>query len=273
MDTVIAITWGIFCQEMRKVRVVMGYILGLGILAGELNTFLRYVAASGESVNLLETFIVTEHSGSGVKFLVLGYLLIVASAPFIKADTCLVLYRSSRKAWNAAALFYILMQAFLYVLFLAGICVAVSCPLGFAGKEWSNAVYMLAADDSGMLAMQYGVAFRCGRMVQNMTVLQAFGLTYLYLFSYLALLGVTFYLCNLVFRGFLGLLAVAAVHLGNYFLPVYPLQSPCPGYYVDGGYGHWLPLCRYLILNLLLAVVSFWAVKRVDMLSEAEGEG
>lgn len=273
MDKVTVITWGIFCQEMRKVRVVMGYMLGLGILAGELNTFLRYVANSGESVNLIETFIVTEHSGSGAKFFVLGYLLIVASAPFIKADTCLVLYRSSRKAWNAAALFYILMQAFLYVLFLAGICVAVSCPLGFAGKEWSDAIYMLAADDSGMLIMRYGAAFRCELMMQNMTVLQAFGITYLYLFSYLALLGVTFYLCNLVLRGFWGLLAVAAVHLGNYFLPVYPLQSPCPGYYVDGGNGYWLPLCRYLILILLFAVVSFLAVKKVDMLSGVEGEG
>lgn len=273
MNKVIAITWGIFCQEMRKVRVIMGYILGLGIMAGELNAFLRYVAASGESVNLLETFIVAEHSGSTAKFLVLGYLLIVASAPFIKADTCFVLYRSGRKAWNAGAFFYILLQALLYVLFLSGICTVVSCPLGFAGKEWSNPVQMLAAEDSGMLAMQYGVAFGCGRMLQNMSVLQAFVLTYLYLFSYLVLLGVTFYLCNLVCRGFWGLLAVAVVHLGNYFLPVYPLQSPCPGYYVDGGYGHWLPLFRYLILIWLFAVVSFWAVKRVDILSGAEGEG
>lgn len=273
MDKVIAITWGIFCQEMRKVRVIMGYILGLGILAVELNVFLRYVTASGEAVNLLETFIVTEHSGSSAQFLVLGYLLIAASAPFIRADTCFVLYRSSRKAWNAGALLYILMQAFLYVLFLAGICAAVSCPMGFVGKEWSNPAHILASDDSGILAMRYGVFFGCDRMIQNMTVFQAFGITCLYLFCYLALLGVAFYLCNLVFRGIWGLLAVAAIHLGNYFLPVYPLQRPCPGYFVDSGNGQWLPLGRYLFLILLFVVLSFSAVKRVDMLSEAEGEG
>lgn len=270
MDKVIAITRGIFCQEMRRVRVFMGYILGLAILAGELNAFLQYAAASGESVNLLESFVVTEHSGTIVQFLVVGYLLVIASAPFIKADTYLVLYRCSRRIWNVGALLYILLQAFLYVLFLAGICAVVSCPVGILGKEWSNPVHMLISDDSGMLAMRYGVTFRCGRMVHNMTAPEAFGITFLYLFGYLVFLGVLYYLCNLVLQSFWGLIAVAAAHLGNYFLPYYPIRRPCPGYFADGGSGQWMPLGCYLAFILILAVGSFLAVKKVDMLSRAE---
>lgn len=270
MIKALSITRGIFCQEMRKVRVHMGYILGLAILAGELNAFLRYAAASGESVNLLESFVVTEHSGMTVQFLVLGYLLVVASAPFIKADTYLVLYRCSRRIWNVGVLLYILLQAFLYVLFLAGICAVVSCPVGILGKKWSNPVYMLICDDSDMLAMRYGIAFRCGRMVQNMTVPKAFGITFLYLFGYLVFLGVLYYLCNLVLKSFWGLIAVAAAHLGNYFLPYYPIRRPCPGYFADGRSGQWMPFCCYLAFILILSVVSFLAVKRVDMLSRAE---
>lgn len=273
MYKAIAVTRGIFSQEMRKARVLMGYVLGIAVLAGELNAFLGYVAAGGEPVNILETFIVAEHTRSGAQFLLLGYLLVIASAPFIRADTHLVLYRSSRRIWNGGAILYVLLQAFLYVLFLAGVCVAVSCPVGFLGNTWSRPVHMLAIDSYSMLAVRYGVDFSCRGMMQSMTVPQAFGITFLYLFGYLVFLGVLFYLCNLALRSFWGLVAVAGIHLGGYFLPFYLVQSPRPGYYVDGGNGHWMPLCRYLVFIVICVAISFWAVKRIDMLSGTEGEG
>ena len=266
----IAVAGGIFSQEMRRVRVCMGYIFGLAVLAGELNAFLRYVDASGEAVNVLEAFIVAEHTGSIFQCLVLGYLLIIAAAPFIKADTYLVLYRSGRRGWNAGALFYILLQSFLYVFLLAGVCVAVSFPMGFFGELWSGPVHMLTLDESGMLAQRYMVTFCCTEMMKNMTVPQAFGITFLYLSVYLDMLGVIYYLCNLAFKGFWGLIAAATVHLGSYFLPYQPIPRPYPGYFADGGSGLWMPLGGYLALTLIFAVISFWAVKRVDMLLKSE---
>ena len=266
MSKAIAIAGGIFCQEMRGVRVCMGYILGLAALAGGLNAFLRYVDVSGEAVNVLEAFIVAEHTGSVFQCLVLGYLLIIASAPFVKADTYFVLYRSGRGIWNAGALFYILLQSFLYVFLLAGVCVAVSFPAGFLGESWSIPVHMLTLDESGMLAQRYMIAFRYTKMMKNMTVPKAFGITFAYLSVYLVLLGVVYYLCNLVFKSFWGLIAIAAVHLGNYFLPCQPIPRPYPGYYADGGSGLWTPLCLYLALALIFGAISFWVVKRVDML-------
>lgn len=266
----IAVAGGIFCQELRRARVYMGYVLGLAALAGGLNAFLKYAAASGEAVNVFEAFIVAEHTGSVFQCLVLGYLLIIASAPFIRADTCLVLYRSGRRGWNAGALFYILLQTFLYVFFLAGACAAVSCPVGFLGKAWSSPVRMLTLDDTGMLARRYMVTFRCPGMVKNMTAVQAFGTTFMYLYVYLVLLGVVYYLCNLALKGFWGLIAVASVHLGSYFLPHQPIPRPYPGHFADGGNGLWMPFGSYLALVLIFAAISFWAVKRVDMLLRME---
>lgn len=239
-------------------------------LAGGLNSFFRYAAASGEAVNVLEAFIVAEHTGSIFQCLVLGYLLITASAPFIRADTCFVLYRSSRRGWNAGALFYILLQSLLYVFLLAGVCMAVSCPVGFLGESWSNPVHMLTLDDTGILAQRYMASFRCPGMVQNMTALQAFGITLLYLAAYFVLLGVIYYLCNLVFKGFWGLIAVATVRLGSYFLPNQPIPRPYPGHYVGDGDGLWMPLWLYLSLALIFAAISFLAVERVDMLLRVE---
>ena len=266
----IAVAGGIFRQEMRRIRVCMGYMLGLATLAGGLNAFLRYVTASGEAVNVLEAFVVVEHNGSVFQCLVLGYLLIIASAPFIKADTCLALYRSGRRGWNAGALFYILLQSFLYVFLLAGVCVAVSFPVGVVGESWSGPVHMLTLDESGMLAQRYRVAFRYTGMMVSMTVPQAFGITLLCLSAYFVLLGVIYYLCNLAFRGFWGLISAATVHLGGYFLPCQPIPRPYPGYYADGGNGLWTPFGGYLALVLIFAAISFWAVKRVDMLLSVE---
>lgn len=266
----IAVAGGIFRQEMRRVRVCMGYILGLAALAGGLDAFLRYVDASGEVVNVLEAFIVSGHTSSIFQCMVLGYLLVIASAPFTKADTYLVLYRSSRRGWNAGAIFYILLQSFLYVLLLAGVCVAVSLPVGFFGESWSGPAHMLTLDESGMLARRFRVIFRCTEMMKNMTVPQAFGITVLYLSVYLDMLGVIYYFCNLAFKGFWGLIAAATVHLGSYFLPYQPIPRPYPGYFADGGNGLWMPLGGYLALTLVFVAVSFWAVKRVDMLLRAE---
>ena len=65
---------------------------------------------------------------------------------------------------------------------------------------------------------------------------------------------------------------MATVHLGGYFLSCHPIPRPYPGQYADGGNGVWMLFGGYLVLALVFAAISFWAVKRVDMLSSVEEE-
>ena len=91
MRKAIMITKGILRQELGSVRVMMGYLLGVTFLALSLNDFLAYAVDMKEPVNIFEAFIVTENQGTAGRFWILGYLLVIADAPFVKGNTYILL--------------------------------------------------------------------------------------------------------------------------------------------------------------------------------------
>ena len=275
---------GMLRQESRYIRVIMGYLLGIAILGWHIHDFLGYVLATGEPVNIWEAFVVMEQSDSGILFLPIGYFLVIADAPFIRPNTYLMLYRSGRREWNMGMLTYILVQAFLYVIGVAGITVAVSSFIGFHGRIWSSPVYMLTRDYGSHLAAQYHVSFPWVEMMKAMTPLQAFVVTVLYLFSYIVFLGALLYVCNLAFHGCWGMMIAAGVHLlgyifkldGDAFMAIGKYSLLCcavPGYFVDRTARYWGPPCMFWGAVIGMAGLSLWLVRKVDFQAAAEGEG
>ena len=249
----------------------MGYMLGLTFLALGLNDFLGYVMDMKAPVNICEAFIVTESQSQANMFWVLGYLLVVADAPFVKANTYITLYRSGRRTWNMGMLFYVIVQAFLYTMCFAVVSVAVSIPFGFFGRIWSSPVYMLATGTSSAIAEKHNVYFSGVAMMQHMSVLQAFGITFLYMLCYLAFIGVLLYVISLVLGSFWGLTAVVVAHLGGRFVSFLTKLPRCPVSYVDGAGSHWRYPCIFLAFILIMTVVSLFAVGRVDIQARTKG--
>ncbi len=272
MSKVILITMGMLRQEVRSVRVIMGYLLGMTLLAMGLHDFLRYAAQFKEPVNMLEAFIVTENQSMAGSFWVTGYLLVIADAPFVKPNTCTILYRSGRHAWSMGMVFYVLAQAFLYTACFAAISVVVSIPYGFSGQLWSSPVYMLATNTSEAIAGKYNLTFEGMAMMKHMTVLQAFGITFIYMLCYLAFIGVLLYACSLVRGGFWGLAAVAAVHLGGVFISLFAAMPWYPVHSIDGAGSHWRYPCIFLGLILMMTAVSLCVIGRVDISARTGGD-
>ncbi|MCM1373682.1 MAG: hypothetical protein NC245_01160 [Muribaculum sp.] len=271
MSKVMIIARGIMGQEMRSIRVIMGYLLGLTFLALGLYDFMRYIAEIGEPVNIGEAFIVTANHGMAGRFWILGYLLIIADAPFVKGNTYMLLYRSGRRAWNMGMLLYVFLQALWYTVCFAAVSALVSIPHGFSGGLWSSPVYLLAKGETSAIAEKYQVYFDGVSMMRHMTVPQAFGITFLYVLCYFVLLGVLLYVCNLVVGGFWGLAAVAVVHLGGISISFLARGPRCLVYYIDGAGGHWRYLGIILIIILAMAAASLFAVGRVDIQARTEG--
>ena len=271
MSKVLLITRGILRQEMGSVRVIMGYLLGLTFLTMGLYDFWGYITEIKEPVNILEAFIVTENQSMAGRIWVLGYLLIIADAPFVRENTCMILYRSGRHVWSMGMVIYVLIQAFLYTTCFAAVSVAVSIPYGFSGSLWSSPVYLLATNTSEAVARKYNVYFEGMAMMKHMTVLQAFGITFLYMLCYLAFIGVLLYVCCLVLGGFWGLVAVVVAHLGGVFLSFFTRLPWNPVHYIDGAGGHWRYPCIFLALILSMTVVSLYAIGRVDIPARTEG--
>ena len=243
-----------------------------------MNLFLQYALDIGESVNVLEAFVVVEHHHKSILFLVVGWLLIISDAPFIKKNTDLLLCRSSRKQWDAAMLQYIMIQAFLYVAGIVAVSVAVSTLLGFWGNMWSSPVYNLAMDTNNHLGVKYNISFPWVNIMQTMTVPQAFMITFVFLFLYLVLIGFLLYVCNLLLKEIYGTLIVFGIQIAGYLLQqegaayLSLMAKAIPGYAIDGNGGQWKVVVLFCAIILILALISSWLIGRVDFKDAMEEE-
>ena len=267
-----------FLEEWHNKRVIMGFLLGIALFGYWLSLFFQYALDIGEPVNVLEAFIVVEHHHKSILFLVVGWLLMISDAPFVKKNTYLSLYRSSRKKWNAAMLQYIMIQAFLYVAGIAAVSVSVSTLLGFWGNMWSNPVYHLAMDTGNQLGVKYNITFPWVNVMRAMTVPQAFLLTFVFLFLYLAWIGFLLYVCNLLLKEIYGILIVFGIQISGYlfqqegFSYVSLMAKAIPGYAIDGTGGQWKVVILFCALLLIFALISLWLIGRVDFKDEVEEE-
>lgn len=272
----IRITKGILELERRNGRVIMGYLLGFAIMAYWANNFLRYAADTGEPINILETFCVVEQHHVNLLFLILGWLFVVADAPFINENTYLLLYRCGRKRWNLGMISYVLLQALLYTTAMAAFTAVISSFTGYIGSIWSSPLYSLAMDVGTNIGAKYNISF-APMMMKTMTVPQAFAVTFLFLYLYLAFLGVLLYVCNLLFSGIAGLVIVMGVHLLGYLqmmdghtdLSLLARAVPCS--LMDGTGRFWRSAALFSALIGALAMLSALMIKKVDFKAGAEG--
>lgn len=267
-----------FLEEQRNKRVIMGFILGFALFGYWLNNFVQYALDTGEPVNILEAFIVVEHHQKTLLFLVLGWLLIISDAPFIKRNTYLMLCRSSRKTWDIAMLQYIIIQAFLYVTGIAVVSVVVSTFFGYSGNMWSSPVYNLAMDTANHLGVKYNITFPWANIMEVMSVPQAFMITFVFLFIYLVLIGSLLYVCNLLLKEIYGILIVFGIQISGYllqqegFTQLSIMAKAIPGYCVDGNGGQWKVIVMFGTIILILVLITLWLIGRVDFKDAMEEE-
>ena len=279
MGNCVGITKGMFEQEHRKGRVVMGYLLGLAIVGYWMSNFLKLALDTGEPINILETFCVVEQHYVNLLFLILGWLFVIADAPFIKVNTYLLLYRCGRRCWNMGMVFYILIQDFFYTAVMAVFTVVISSFIGYIGNIWSSPVYSLAMDVGNHIGVKYDITFPYVMMMKTMTVPQAFAVTFLFLYLYLAFLGVLLYVCNLLFPGIAGIVLVLGVHLLGYLQMMNGhtdfslLARAVPGNFIDGSRCFWLSVVLFLGLIAVLVILSAILIKKVDFKAGAEVDG
>lgn len=267
-----------FLEEQRDKRVIMGFILGIALFGYWLNNFVQYALDTGEPVNILEAFIVVEHHHKSILFLVLGWLLMISDAPFIKRNTYLILCRSSRKKWDIAMLQYIIIQAFLYVTAIAVVSVVVSTFYGYWGNMWSSPVYNLAIDTENHLGVKYNITFPWRNIMEVMTVPQAFVITFAFLFMYLVLIGFLLYVCNLLLKEIYGILMVFGIQISGYLLQqegvmqLSLMAKAIPGYWIDGSGGQWKTVVLLGAIILILVLISLCLIGRVDFKDAPEEE-
>ncbi len=97
-----------FLEEWHNKRVIMGFLLGIALFGYWLSLFFQYALDIGEPVNVLEAFIVVEHHHKSILFLVVGWLLMISDAPFVKKKYISVIMQEQPEKMECsyAAIYY-----------------------------------------------------------------------------------------------------------------------------------------------------------------------
>lgn len=280
LQSILHITKNLLLYEWSDKRVIMGFLAGVAVPFYWLRNFLNYVAALGEPVNILEAFVVVEHEYKSVMFLVLGWFLIVSDAPFINGNTYYSLCRTKKKSWNLTMVFYILTQAALYTAGVALPMVIASLPCGFAGKMWSDPVYLLSQDHTLSRGTEYGIRFLQRDMMRSMNVPQAFLATVLCFFLYLVLTGLILYTGNLLLGGVWGLAIAFFLHVGGFGLRFLGhaglalIGYASPGNFADAGGIHPVrPVAVVVVLAAALVALQCCLIDKVDFKEQMHTQG
>ena len=106
-------------------------------------------------------------------------------------------------------------------------------------------------------------------MMKAMSVPQAFAVTFLFLYLYLAFVGALLYTAALLFSGIAGMMAAMGVHLAGYlrmmdgYTETSLLARAVPGYFIDGTLSYWKSVVLFLELIAVLMVLSSVFVKEM----------
>lgn len=272
IKTIGNLTKNLLFYEWTDKRVVMGFLVGMVMPFWWLNSFLDYVVSTGEPVNVLEAFLVIEHEGSSMLFMALGWLLIISDAPFISGNAYYSLYRTKKRSWNGAIVLYILAQAALYTAAVVLPSVLISLPYGFAGKMWSDPVYLLS---KGLgMGQKYEVIFSQQELMRHMNVPQAFGATVLCFFCYLVVMGMILYTFSLVTGGIWGVVVTFLVHIMPYrwFARFALITYSGPGNFADYRGVHLVkPVGTMFLIGVVLVVLENLLIGRVDFYDRISG--
>lgn len=271
LQSMLQIIKNLLLYEWTDKRVIMGFLAGMAVPLYWLINFLDYATGTGEPVNILEAFVVVEHEYKSVMFLVLGWFLMVSDAPFINGNTYYSLCRTGKRSWNMTMVLYLLVQAAIYTAGVALPMVIMSLPCGFAGKMWSDPVYLLSQDYTMSQSAKYGISFLQRDMMRSMNVPEAFLTTVLCFFLYVVLMGLILYTGNLLLGGIWGIVAAFIVHAGGFglrFLGFGRLalaEYACPGNFAEAGELHLTgPVVVMALLAAALVVIQCCLIGRVD---------
>ena len=264
-----------FFQEIHEVRVWAGYAFGfwMGLSIG-----VRYVSfSSGFPVGIFDPFILLTNQTFTVTLLMIGFLIIVADAPFIHAGTYYVLIRSGGAVWRYAMLSYIALQLLLYeaLVIMGGVL-----PCLFSGNPisctvWSETLQILTGAAPGIAVEQYHLPVISVHVLQSFSVFPAVVNSLLLNMCYLGLLGIIMFLGNLNARLPAGSLVIVGIHLTGmlvmsdfvplfkpslvahaifqYHLPRYGPLSISESYLVFGA----LFLCAFWVLHILSRHIDY----------------
>lgn len=178
-------------------------VMQIGI--GGANT---YLIENGQKLQAVELYVLMHSSSVCQLIFILGLLLLLGDAPFLKEGMSFRLIRTNRVRWLIGQILSCIIISAIYLLVLELLVLILFRGHITVQNSWSDSVILAAQLGNGMaINIEMAVQFPI-RILQAGTPYAMFGLTFLYSLLLYAFFSVLLIACNLRLRTGIGCLAV-----------------------------------------------------------------
>lgn len=197
-------------------RVWMGYLIG--IVTAMKTSYLYSGYAGGRVVNILEPYLMNFMTFGDITMMLIGYILIIADAPFINCQSIIAVYRTTRKNWFWSMSLYVVVQGFLYYV-LSMICsIALVMKIGYIQNQWSRPMKNLVLFPSNEAIEVYHMASPNKILLERFQPMQASVHTILLIFLYSTILGMILFVINASISRAVGTIVVGIIHVTGFMM-------------------------------------------------------
>lgn len=138
---IILVLSGQLRAALMSKRVLIGYLIG--VMAALKAAYLYGEYASNHPIQIFEPWLMNFRSLADITIMLVGFILVVADAPFVDSRSLLTIYRTSRGNWYDGLCLYVLVQGIIYfALSLTASCIY-TIPHGYIQNQWSVAMKQL----------------------------------------------------------------------------------------------------------------------------------
>lgn len=207
---------GQFSGSLTNWRIWVGYMLG--ILVALKSAYLYQGYADGRVIQIFEPFLVNFMNGGNTTLMLIGFIVIIADAPFVNHRSTLMLYRSSRGQWFWGMNLYILVHGILYYAMALLSTMLYSMRSGYIQNIWSRSMSNLVRFPSKEALVRWNMPSPGEALVTEYSPLSALLYTFLLIWMYGFILAVVIFIFNTVFNKAAGTAIAAAIHAVGYIL-------------------------------------------------------
>jgi hypothetical protein len=259
-------------QALGSKRVLIGYLLGffIGFFKGLFGR--RFF---GGDVQIFEIYMILISPFLEASMILLGYLIVIADAPFVNSLTQLSLLRGGRKAWLGAMISYLVIQTGLYygIVFLG--TALLNFQDGSLQNQWSEGMRFFIRFTPRAAIVECGLVPFSEQLLKTWPPYAAFGHSFLLFGLYSLFLSCIMFVGNLNSERALGTILAVGIHfLGVLLLKIrLGAKFSLLAYGILDMYASGMvpvsPKWGYLFWGVSILIVYLWGkwrIKRVDFL-------
>ena len=203
-------------QALLSPRFYVALLIGAVVQMVTTVPLFDFAQSIGEPLHIVDAFLYYNGDVFSVAAASLGIILLVSDAPFTAQSEIYSLLRVSRYRWVVGKILYILSMCIAYYAVMFLVSVLYTAGNTFFENIWSQPLYMLARDDTGVFLVQYGVTFYYSYLLSEFSPYTAFFVSFFLSIGYAFVLSLLVFLLNLKLPNALAFLTATMFHVVNY---------------------------------------------------------